>query len=471
MPWTTAEHPPNTFTRPLGPNEVFLKLVSDPGHPLGREHWAVNYTATFSTRGAFAALSGSPDFLPTLIRYSWLHLRFQHPSLAAHPDSFNSNLIYTVPDSADALGEWASQTFTVEADAQSADEVIATIAPAADAQLYYIPQSSELLLHTAHWRTDGVGGLLLLGQLLDLMVSHANTLLSEKLPEPFDSFHWGSEVARLATPIEEAANTPLAATSEQKAIANEAVGTFALVPGALGVPYIGDVSTVPSGTRAAELTFSPTTTSAAVSAAKARGFKITAAVHASLAAVNFRRAIAEHRGRHYTSTIRYTLRPYLPEPYSTPAAAAALYTSGWMVRADASATWEENVRMYRAEYEKGISSEYLQAHREYASALVEVLQNLPTPTEPPSDIDISSMGIMEKYLKREYGTSKGGFSITHTGLGTEIISRQGVVYMWTFRDQLTLRLVYNEAFHTPAQMTEFVHDIKAELLKQLQVVE
>lgn len=42
MPWTTAEHSPNTFTRPLGPNEVFIKLLSDPGHPLGREHWAVN---------------------------------------------------------------------------------------------------------------------------------------------------------------------------------------------------------------------------------------------------------------------------------------------------------------------------------------------------------------------------------------------------------------------------------------------
>ncbi|KAJ6137171.1 hypothetical protein N7471_003657 [Penicillium samsonianum] len=470
MPWTTAEHSPNTFTRPLGPNEVFIKLVSDPGHPLGREHWAINYTATISPRGEFAALSGSPDLLPTLIRYSWLHLRFQHPSLAAHPDS-NSNVIYTVPESTDALSGWASQTFTVEADAQSANEVIPTIAPAADAQLYYVPQSSELLLHTAHWRMDGVGGLLLLGQLVDLMVSHADTLLSGKLLDPFDSFHWGSEVARLAPPVEEAGNMPLTANDEQKAVAHGAVGTFALAVGALGVPYTGDASSVPSGTRAAELKFSPATTSAAVSAAKARGVGITAAVHASLATVNFRHAIDEHQGRHYTSTIKQSLRPYLPEPYSTPAAAAGLYTSGWLVQVDPSGIWEENARLYQAEYEKGISSEYLQAHREYASILVELIKNLPTPTEPPSDIDISSMGIMEKYLEREYGTPERGFGITHAGVGVEILSRQGVVFMWTFRDQLTLRLVYNEAFHTLGQMMEFLHDIQADVLKQLRVAE
>ncbi|PLB46340.1 hypothetical protein P170DRAFT_438160 [Aspergillus steynii IBT 23096] len=471
MPWTAAEPSPNTVSRPLGPNEVFIKLVSDPGHPLGREHWAVNYTATVHPRGAFAALTGPRDLLPRLIRHSWLHLRFQHPSLAAHPDASNSQLVYTVPGSAEALSEWASETFLVVAEAKCADEVIPTIAPAPDARLYYIPRSGELLLHSAHWRMDGVGGLLLLGQLVDLMVSHADSLLSRNLPDPFDSFPWGSEVARLSPPVEEAGNMPLAASDEQKAVAHGAVGTFARAAGALGVPYTGDASTVPAGTLAVELTFSPATTSAAVSAAKARGVGITAALHASLAAANFRRAITEHRGRHYTSTIKQSLRPYLPEPYSTPAAAAGLFTSGWLARVDPSGTWQENARMYHAEYQKGISPEYLQAHREYASTLVDVIRKLPTPAEPPSDVDISSMGVLEKYLQREYGTPERGFGIAHAGVGVEMLSRQGVVFVWTFRDQLTLRLVYNEAFHTPQQMREFLLDVQADLLKELEVTQ
>ncbi|KAK1145274.1 hypothetical protein N8T08_004427 [Aspergillus melleus] len=470
MPWTAAENAPNTFTRPLGPNEVFIKLVSDPGHPLGREHWAVNYTVTVSPRGELAAFSGSSG-LSDLIRYSWCHLRFQHPSLAAHPDASNSNVVYTVPDSADALREWASQTFAVVADAKSADEVIRTIAPAPDARLYYIPQSSQLLLHSAHWRMDGVGGLLLLGQLVDLMASNADSFLSSKLPDPFNPFKWGSEIERLAPPVEEAGNMPLDATEEQKTIAHGAVGTFALAAGALGVSYTGDSTTTPSGTRAAELTFSPSTTSAAVSAAKARGVGITAAVHASLAAVNFQRAIPEHQGRHYTSTIKQSLRPYLPEPYSGPAAASGLYTSGWLARVDASGSWLDNARLYQAEYQKGITPEYLQAHRVYASTLVEVIKNLPTPAEPPSDVDISSMGVMEKYLERGYGAPGRRFDITYAGVGVEMLSRQGVVFVWTFRDRLTLRLVYNEAFHTAEQMGEFVEEIKKDLLGRLEVTE
>ena len=200
-------------------------------------------------------------------------------------------------------------------------------------------------------------------------------------------------------------------------------------------------------------------------------FGITAAVHASLAAVNFRHAIAEHQGRHYTSTIKQSLWPYLSEPYSTPATAAGLYTSGWLVRVDASGTREENACLCQAVYEKGISSEYLQAHREYASTLVELIKNMPIPTEKPSDIDISSMGIMEIYLKREYGTPERGFDTTHAGVGVGILSRQGVVFKWTFRDQLTLRLVYNEAFHTQGQMTGILHHVQAELSKQLGVTE
>ncbi|KAJ5701473.1 hypothetical protein N7488_009021 [Penicillium malachiteum] len=409
MPWTPTT---SGFTRPIGPNEVFMNLVSE-GHSIGREHWSVNFTVTISPRGAFNALSDSPDLLATLIRYSWLNLRFKHPSLAAHVET--PNIVYRVPGSTENLNKWASQTFTVATDAASADEVIRTIAPAADARLWYIPQSGELLLHSAHWRVDGVSGMLLLGQLVDLMTSHADTVLSGELPDPFEAFQWGSEAVRLCPSVEEAGNMPLEASEEHKAIAQRAVGTFTFIEGALGIPYTGDASTVPTGTGIIQVTLSPRVTAEARDAARARGLKVTAAVHASIAAVNFRRAIPEHKGRHYTSTMRKSLRPLLPEPYSTPASAASLLTTGWMMRADASSTWEENARMYQEEYGNSISKEYAQAHREYACTLVEFL-NLPTPTEPPSDVDISSFGIMERYLEPEYGTPERGFSVMHAGL-------------------------------------------------------
>jgi hypothetical protein len=68
-----------------------------------------------------------------------------------------------------------------EIDVQSAGDVISTIALAADAQLCYVFQPSELLLHTAP--TDAFH-LFLLGQMVDLMVSHAESFLSVKLLGP-----------------------------------------------------------------------------------------------------------------------------------------------------------------------------------------------------------------------------------------------------------------------------------------------
>ncbi|KAB8227157.1 uncharacterized protein BDW43DRAFT_294739 [Aspergillus alliaceus] len=127
------------------------------------------------------------------------------------------------------------------------------------------------------------------------MVSHAGTLLSSQLPDPFDSFHWGWVVDQLASAVEEAGNMPVTVTEEQKRIAHGAVGTFVLTAGAIGVPYSGDASTPPAGTRAAELIFSRATTVSVVAAAEARNISITAAVHATLAAVNFRQAILKHQ--------------------------------------------------------------------------------------------------------------------------------------------------------------------------------
>lgn len=56
-------------------------------------------------------------------------------------------------------------------------------------------------------------------------------------------------------------------------------------------------------------------------------------------------------------------------------------------------------------------------------------------------------------------------------IGIEILTRQAVCFVWTFRNQLKLNVVYNEAFHPPAQMEQFAGTIKEVLLKQLGVAE
>ncbi|KAK6836736.1 hypothetical protein PG987_007231 [Apiospora arundinis] len=456
MSWMETENREGVYARPIGENEDFIKLVGDAGLqlPYKREGWAINSTATVFPTGSFESAD-----LAALFRRAWGHLRFQHPSLAAElvPSSgvATTFLLYHVPASGAALDAWVDRTFRVAADASSSADVIPTFQP------------SPCSLHTSHWRTDGVGVLLLLDALLAL--ASDPTLADPAL------LAWGTEAERLAPSVEFAAAMPAKPTPEIKERATALSGTFAHAFGAIGIPYLGDADTPPAGTRSATLTLDKEETKKIIAACKKLGFSVHVAVHASVAGANYALADETDRARkHYTSTVRFSLRPYVSAPDSTPASAAGLYTTGWVKRVEPDMSWAERARSYTGEYKKGITREFLEAHREYATQLGAMLRGLKAPGEgdvvppPPSDMDISSVGVVDdKMVRRSYGTLQAGFEVTAVGLGVEILTRQGTMFVWTFREQLNLSVTYNEAYHSEEQMQEFVRTVRLQLLKGL----
>ncbi|KAI1302736.1 hypothetical protein F5Y03DRAFT_407447 [Xylaria venustula] len=455
MTWYETDEK-GVFSRPIGENEVFIKRLGDAGLPLNREHWAINSTATIVPIGSMASADLASHF-----RRAWAHLRFQHPNLAAESAPDNKNLIYTVPDDEEALDVWVSQTFSVATHASSSAEIIATFQPSPYAKLIYIPRSGELVGHTSHWRSDGIGAILLLDALL--------SIASEPLAGPA-SLPWGTEVKRLAPSIEEAAAIPKDSTPALKEGGAAALATFSHAAGAVGIPSIG-TNTLPGGTRSAAVILDPATTEKVIVACKEKGVSVTAAVHASVAGANYALANEEDRNKHYTSTVRFALRPYLPEPYSTPAYAASLYTTGWMKRVEPGSSWTERLGQYQSEYQKGITREFLDSHREYAAQLDEMIQNLSQNEggENPSDVDISSIGVAEKLIRRSYGTPEAGFDVTAVSVGVEMLSRQAVTFVWTFRGSLNLSVVYNESYHSAEQMDRFVSEVRTHLLDGLNI--
>ena len=447
MPW--SEVAPRTFERAIGENELFIKLIGDSGHNLGREHWAINSIASFNTLGSL-----QNEDLSTLFLNSWKILRFHHPSIAVQVAN-DISLVYNVPDAA-ALHQWATETFQV-IENKTADELIPNIKPSSSATLTYLPASNEILGHTAHWRTDGVGVLLL----IDLFFEVAT---SPTLPDP-NTLMWGQETARLAPAIEDAADIPIAPTDAIKTLSQQYVETFYRAAGAVGIPYKGEV--IPGGTRSSRLVFNPSETNLVASQCKAKGFSVTSAVHASVAATNYALASLENKDKHYTSTVRFSFRPYLPKPYSTPAYASGLYTTGWMRTVPASASWIENAKAYNDEYRKGLNRDFINSHREYALGLCDLIRNMPQPQEPPSDVDISSIGVAESLIERVKGTQDRGVEVQSVSVGVEILTRQCVCFVWTFRDQLNLNVVYNESFHDEKDTALFLQTLKKIILKEL----
>jgi hypothetical protein len=453
MAW--EETSPGRYSRPIGENETFIKLVSDPGHPLGREHWAINSTATIAPQGELI-----PSRLASQLRRAWGHLRFHHPSLAAYVAEDNKNLLYDVP-SQEEVAKWVTKTFKVAQEESSSDEVIAKLKPSSDATLIYIPKSNELLGHTAHWRTDGIGVTLLLDGLLQLAVE-------SDLADPA-FLPWGEELKRLAPAVEDAANIPLTPNEQQSVLGKQYLSTFGLAAGAVGIPYIGETSTLPQGTHSARRTLDSEITNSIVEKCKAQGLSVTSAVHASVAAANWSFAAEERKHDHYTSTVRFSLRSYLPSPYSGPDYAAGLYTTGWMEKVDANETWLDHAKHYNKIYHKGLSRDYIDAHRVYANALGDMLRHLPPDLPIQSDVDISSIGVAETLIKRSYGSGDLAMDVVAVSVGVEILTRQAVCFVWTFRDQLNFNVVYNEAYHEKEQMQGFLKAVEESLITGLSI--
>ena len=451
MPW--SEFSKGRYERPVGENETFIKILADATRPLNREHWAINVVAAITPIGSLAQ-----EDLSSLFREAWKALRFEHPTIAAYIVD-ETTYVYDVPDQA-ALEKWASESFQV-VDDKSADELIASITPGPYPTMTYLSKTHELLGHTQHWRTDGVGGFILMDDFLALAV--------QSPPPDASKLPWGEETARLAPSIEDAANIPLDPSTDAKQIGEQCVSTFGKAVGAIGIASHASADTLPGGTGIARLHLTKEETSAVVQACKDRKISVTAAVHASIAAANYALAASDDRDKHYTSTIRYSFRPFLPKPYSGREYASTIFTTGWMVAVPAESSWEERAKLYHEEYHKGLSPEYISAHREYAIGLCNLLRNMPPDLPSPTDVDISSIGVVERFMGREKGTPERGLRIDRVSGGLEMVNRQCVCHVWTFRDELCLNLVYNQAFYNKADMESFVKIVKDSLLQELSV--
>jgi hypothetical protein len=450
---------PIRYTRPLGENETYIKLIGDSTHSLGRSYWSINSWATLHPTGKLS----NPSVLQQQLRKAWAHLRFQQPSIAAYVAENDEDLVYDIPG-AEKLEKWMTESFMIDEEAERVGEVMRRARLPKYWTLTFLPRSNEVLCHTAHWRSDGIGAI----QLFDALFA---LLATPDLCDP-KTLAWGEEVERLAPSIETIANIPKFEDigPDQRRVGKNYLRTFELMRDAVGIPYLGSSKTLPTETVSQNLSFSARETQEIVKKCKDRDISVTAALHASIAATKWSSCSQEREKQHYTSTARFSFKPYVPAPYNSSAYAACLLTTGWLTIVQPTESWEEHARLYTSVYRNGLSKDFLDAYRVYAGGLCEVMRNPPIAGEgatPPSEVDVSSIGKLSQYVQVSYGSPDYGVSVLDIGVGTELLSRQAVIYIWTFREQLTLSITYNSAFHNAEQMKDFVEGVKKDILENL----
>jgi len=205
---------------------------------------------------------------------------------------------------------------------------------------------------------------------------------------------------------------------------------------------------------------SEASTNEVVRGCKARGITVTAAANFALAHMIFATSTADDVKETCRTMISTDPRPHLAAPHNSRASACNVYVLGSVGVVSRSSTFESAARATTLELKHWFTEEFCRSLRWFLGAV-----STTPPAAPPSGVYLSNLGIVEQYVKQDYGTLK--VKAFHLGVAT--MTRQMTFHFWTFRGRMVLSLNYNCEYHTLASVKKRLSIIQNELGKGLGV--
>ncbi|RAL09586.1 uncharacterized protein BO97DRAFT_395848 [Aspergillus homomorphus CBS 101889] len=391
-----------------GAEKVFYDM-SQAFQPVGKEHGSV-YTVC-KIRMLEDQRPQHP--LEVRLRDAWISLRIEFPSLSVVvSDAQRKEYMSANPQ---RLQHWASETFWVDDSGNSAIQVVSSLHLRKFPCLIFLPRTSELVFHSSHWRIDALGACMLLDRLFEKLSRDTDTI----------SVNEDDNMSpNLSPSLEDAFGSPAAPTPQMEAVAKCVQRrNFQTSYPTAGLPVaMGARASPPARSSPQALALTREATEALLAACKRHAISVTAAVHAACAQAVFDRWDS------------FTTR------------------AGQLTKAYRGGDWDV--------------SEYMAALRPIYRVHGETLRALATPhtRAPATNITVSSLGVIDKYLTRKHGA---GVLVEQFHLGSAIMNRQMTLYIWTFDGQLTLSLDSNEAYYPPEIVRGILGSICACLEKEL----
>jgi hypothetical protein len=448
MSW--QEIAPGQYQRPLDTGERLYRGVGASTAHLGKQHWLVASALQLKT-----SLSTSD------IERTWVALRHKHPHVAAVADDSGTLLRYTVPSPQD-IDTWVQDTLIVHSlkMSRSAEQLESDLEPTQLWMLHYFPRSRELLFRAPHWRTDARGMLLLQDEFLTLLA--AGSVAGE-----FD----GREVSRLAPPFDQIAGLSTEMTPEMGPASDAVLGV--LFTGSTPVSINETLpANIPSRSQRVAMALSRDLTSKIIAASKARNQSVTTTVHAALIMATRRHVPATGRLFGFNP---FDLRNRLPEPWNGSASCAMLGHTGKPVSIDFMEhpdfdTVATHLSTFYSTDVQPLFGHMVDLHRKIGNIMAmpfEDALNMPGAARP----ELSSLGVVDKYLKTKYSGPAGRFEVSDWWLGVQQMNRALQMYLWTRDGSMRLGCNYNEAFYNPDFVELFVEEWKGVLMKELGISE
>ena len=445
MSW--KEKFPGHFERPLNSSEHLLRDVGKRAGTVNREQWAVRACAKFRH------VSSAAD-TETALKYAWRTLRYLQPQIAAHVQG--DCMVYETPQAAD-LESWMAETFLVET-VLNVDELLASPRPSSLPTLYYLPKSSEVLFCSSLWRIDAIGAT----SLINLLFKH--------VAEPFQ-MSFGDESRNLSPGRDEAAQLPQDVSQEENNAATSLLMEYATNLPALGLP-IELVNEVAGAFCRIETRLSPATTTSVIAGCKAEDLTVTTAVHAALIVALQEISSYTSSGDRYTSWGTFNYRPYVDPDDTNPATNPVTAMLHGLPISFTTSDFHENASSLKAFYAQlqnpfnhAALLTILTPYTEKQAAMINqpLPRGIPQPTEPL----MVSVGILDRYLHGEHG--HGEVEVKDFWLGTVVLTRQPLFYVWTWRGEMRLSMCFNEKFYTARFIRSFIERVVRILHEKLAI--
>ncbi|KAI1081351.1 hypothetical protein F5B20DRAFT_535733 [Whalleya microplaca] len=486
----------NTYTRPLGALEEFHYALAECGRSLNREHWLIN----FALRLRFPP--SVPDPAPYL-RRAWQVARHQYPALEAAvvPDTQKQLQLSVGPLDADS---WAHDTFRIHAEYQDSNELFSILRPEATATCHWLPVSAELVFRSSHWRTDGMG-LLLLGQnfltiLTDVLRLGLGATLDAYQTSPPPDPPLASSLEDLARACSQIRDEDKNDKPRAEIPALLEVGADAIVNNFLrGVPSIGlptrenSENARPQASARVATCLNVETTAKIVAGCRAQGVSVTSATHAAIVRVTAsypQNPLAKCYAALAPADLRQALtaaaaakgieaRPGHIEVYHTFLTICIENVVDYEKAKDFKTVAHELNAVYRRDianfWDTGDGSgrvvSLLDLAEPYMRRTVKLFsQPVPEGLPPVRTQEVSGLGKLENVLQRQYVSSSGPgdksqakVELVDLWLGAEVLTRSLLFHVWSWRDQLNIAASYNKAFYE----REFVIEVLYKVVRQL----
>ncbi|ROV87530.1 hypothetical protein VMCG_10686 [Cytospora schulzeri] len=454
-PLSWKETAPGIFTRPLDTIERFFKWLADVGVPLKREHWGVSLSLRLSLPDSIAAYDAEP-----YLRRAWLILSKQHPMLYARPEGHS---VIVTPLNED---KWLTESFvTHSGEHMTVDSLFTTLGSTPVVTCHWLPGVRELLIHGSHWRLDGIGSL----KLADRLLAALSAVIRVGVNAPLESY--GIDLTPYFTPsLDEISNSYTheeSTPSAVKKVADNLLATILKGAPSIGLPLSpGAEKALPGPSSRVWVTLDKGITQKIVTACKTLGIQVTSAVHAAIV-----QAVSEHTqhplAKHFCITAAIDLRRRLPgeDNRNRPELAAGMFVSPGLVFIEEPAAkgkgFDAIAREFNRTYAADMSRLYdagdgetvsvFEATAPFARRIIPLLQ-MPQPEglPPQNTPHLSSIGVIETYLKREYMVDSEKcttLAVEDVWMGSEMITPAVCCHVWTWRDELTLAAVFNTAFY------------------------